>query len=63
MAANVERKLSRAVFGLELEWSEEISATSMILDLLGLQWWMLANMLKLLLCGFSSMRAPYDSKS
>jgi hypothetical protein len=33
VAANVERKLSRAVFSLELEWSEEISATSMILDL------------------------------
>ena len=33
VAANVDRKLSRTVFSLELEWSEEISATSMILDL------------------------------
>jgi hypothetical protein len=32
VAANVDRKLSKTFFRLELEWSEEISASSMILD-------------------------------
>jgi hypothetical protein len=60
VAANVDRKLSRTVFRVELEWCEEISGTSMILDILGLPLWILANILKLLDCRFGSKRVPHD---